>query len=687
MSTFALRELTIYKESGSKLKVLKPQTFIFSNPKYDNFFYEGVVIQAIVGKNGSGKSSLLDMLFRMLNNLAALMFRCYKRPASERMYFIKDVVADLKYTLDGKDGLLQCTKNSVKLTIDEESFEWSLESSECVHKISGKIVQEKTGFPIDVKAASYFFYTIATNYSVQAYITNDYLSDQLFDWDETKKDWVKTNGVTSWIDRVFHKNDGYMSPIVLNPYRNEGTIDMVKEEGLTTNRLCAILWETRSLADEEEMIEGYRLCYIEYKYDNSTLINKFDEKHLKKLPEVPFPSKFNYCCRQDNSIAKSILDTYGVSVDEKMSLVETSLRIYLAYKTLRIAEKYPSYSHFKQIGDHNLVFQSLVEKSYHDLVKNLVQQIQNDNSHITLKIRQTLSLINLMSKPGNKELFENQFTYSDYIRILDLPEKVDTVEERNELLPPPIFKPMIYLIKNEDFNQLKVNYLYEVDKFTKECRKNAIKLNDLSSGERQFIYMASTLVYHTLNLKSIPETERIKYNHILMVLDEIEICFHPEYQRTFVSKLLALFKRMNMTSINVLIVTHSPFILSDITQGNIMYLEDGHQLTKDEIDGRGMRNPFCANINDILHQSFFLDKGFVGEFAKQKVISLADYLSENKNEGDWDEVKAKAFIDEVSEPLVRERLFNMYIKRFGVDIQRKIALYQAEIERLQQEER
>ena len=31
---------------------------------------------------------------------------------------------------------------------------------------------------------------------------------------------------STWIDEMFHKNDGYMTPIVLNPYRNHGTIDM-----------------------------------------------------------------------------------------------------------------------------------------------------------------------------------------------------------------------------------------------------------------------------------------------------------------------------------------------------------------------------------------------------------------------------------------------------------------------------
>ena len=37
----------------------------------------------------------------------------------------------------------------------------------------------------------------------------------------------------NWIGSLFHKNDGYMCPIVLNPYRDGGQLDMNNEAGLT----------------------------------------------------------------------------------------------------------------------------------------------------------------------------------------------------------------------------------------------------------------------------------------------------------------------------------------------------------------------------------------------------------------------------------------------------------------------
>ena len=535
MSRFILRKLVLDEACGSKVKILEPGEYIFSDSKYDAFFMEGLAIQAVVGKNGSGKSSLIEMLFRMSNNLAALMFRGYPRPAAEQVYFITDVVGELHYEVDDIFGVLKCGKDYVALQFGEEIFTWSLKNQESVHQRRGVVVNGESRFEKEVKAAGCFFYTIATNYSMQSYITDDYAYEKVLGWNEGENKWKETHDATSWIDGVFHKNDGYMSPIVLNPYRHEGTVDMAKEERLTTSRLCALLWETKDAPDEEQLIEGYRLLDIGYDFFNWPLIQKFDKKMLKELPDGPFSSHFLWAYSQNGSIAKSILDAYRLDYNRQMTLVEQTLRIYLAYKTLSIAGKYPSYSHFVNIGDVNLIFQSKAEAYYHDLIPELVSKISDDESHVTLKIRQTRKLIDATLQPDYKQQLEGRFTYRKYIQMLGYPERVDRLETRSELLPPPIFRPHALVIKNEIYKELLETIPDERERVSR-LYNNAINLNQLSSGERQFIYTTSTLVYHAMNLKSVPEVTRVSYKNICMVLDEIEICFHPEYQRTFIRK-------------------------------------------------------------------------------------------------------------------------------------------------------
>lgn len=107
--------------------------------------------------------------------------------------------------------------------------------------------------------------------------------------------------------------------------------------------------------------------------------------------------------------------------------------------------------------------------------------------------------------------------------------------------------------------------------------------------------------------------------------------------------------------------THSPFILSDIPSSQIMYLEEGERLQGNRL--KGMPNPFAANVSEILHQSFFLDKGFMGEFARDRILSLARFLKGEPTSEDvefWIGQDIEAFLEELSEPYIKNQLRLLY---------------------------
>ncbi len=662
---FAIRKIVVHSACHERmLKILKPGEYVFSDSKFDDFFLDGITVCSVVGKNGCGKSSLIELLFRMINNLGAVMLKDLDRPAAETLYLIEDVVADLYFKLDDKDGLLSCNTKMISLVHDNHSFVWDIKDGTCVCKVNDTI-QEINDFQIAWSIANHFFYLIATNYSMQAYVDTDYRFDSIYSWQEKKdehgeqvigNEWRKDE-TGSWINSVFHKNDGYMCPIVLNPYRDGGVIDMGKEAHLTTNRLCALLQQTK---DDFQLIEGYRLAYIEYRFNQLFLLKKFDRKVLRDIPVESVSDKFFYAYIQDNSYAKAILDGYGIDATKKMNYIELSLRLYLVYKTFSIAKKYPQYSQFKPLGDVNNAFSNTTNKQELDLVKELAGRIKSRGTHIEQKVHQTLDLIHRIDNLNDKTVLEKPLKYEELCDILGINTQCESVLERFNTLPSPLFAPTIYLIKERDYKRI-MNAVHSESRRKILIERKAIQLSQLSSGERQFIYTTSTLIYHAFNILSIPKNERVAYRNLCFVLEEVEICFHPEYQRIFVNNLLSLLARMELNKafgICVIIVTHSPFVLSDMPKGNILYLDEGKNVTEEK-----HLNTFGANVNELLCQSFFLSGGFMGEFAKQRIESLVDYL---KGDDDpyWNETKAKETIDLVGDEVIQYQLRQLYAIRF-----------------------
>ena len=85
---------------------------------------------------------------------------------------------------------------------------------------------------------------------------------------------------------------------------------------------------------------------------------------------------------------------------------------------------------------------------------------------------------------------------------------------------------------------------------------------------------------------------------------------HPNWQKKLINNLdiiLKSFKKKN-TYTNIIITSHSPFILSDIPKENVIFLKNGK-----------MENPdiktFGANIHTLLANGFFMCDGLMGEFA------------------------------------------------------------------------
>src|SRR5690606_25959341 len=134
--------------------------------------------------------------------------------------------------------------------------------------------------------------------------------------------------------------------------------------------------------------------------------------------------------------------------------------------------------------------------------------------------------------------------------------------------------------------------------------------NALSSGEKQKIFGSATLLYHLANINSVRRSGKyVKYRHVNVIRDEIELYYHPELQRTYIKDVLDSLDNADLSAIagiNLLFITHSPFILSDIPKSNILFLEDNGMPSANAVKTQ----TFGANIHDLLKESFFLQDGY-----------------------------------------------------------------------------
>lgn len=156
------------------------------------------------------------------------------------------------------------------------------------------------------------------------------------------------------------------------------------------------------------------------------------------------------------------------------------------------------------------------------------------------------------------------------------------------------------------------------------------RYNDLSHGEQVLFGLLLNIFFYSKNESKI------------FLLDEPELSLHPQWQKGLLNQIIKLLEQFTDNKYQLIVTSHSPFLLSDLPKENAIFLVKGKQKYP-----FAESQTFGANIHTLLSGGFFMNNGLMGEFAKEKIEEIKKFYELVKI------LKNKQFI----------RLKKLYLKR------------------------
>ncbi len=603
--------------SKYKIKYINKNLEIEENKNYIPNFYNINTnnisnITAVIGKNGSGKTTLLDMITKIL---CVGPFREYN--------FIIAFIKNNEIYVYAKEGLInKKIEHDFKLITFENQ------------NIKESICKDIT------KNTSVVFFSNIVN------LRNKQINSSI----------MKNNFFNISIEEDINKT--YIEPeIELNrKYVNQKFVDQrfvdnrVNREikNKMTERNIKFLLQNNSILKVEN-ISLYFKCYQKLGVFTSSL-----DKLRYYRKNNPVKKSGNYIDKLNYSVTKKEKEIYEEIEREILDSHSNKRRtvLYIAYFILIDKFFEELYNKINNNDIINLINNEIkkkvkrsraIEMIYQviaviknieiDKIKTIYQRSIDSEDSITDIVNEFKKFLQEICKKYERTLNNLRVIIDNHQIMVDTfrPYGKGKIQSRKVLhqIMPIISVPneeikTLYKILNSDNNFIEMFNL---------------EFKGLSSGQQALLNMYSSF-YDVLD-----KIEDKK--NVLVLMDEPELYFHPEWQRKYIYFIVEFFNTYYKNkNVQIIFTSNSPYVLSDLNNSSVIMMEKEEE-----------NKTFAGNIMNLLIDNYFMEDT-IGKFAEEKIKGIVNRVK-NK-EVNSDDFK---IIDQIGEDVIRKNIEEM-IKRY-----------------------
>jgi predicted ATP-binding protein involved in virulence len=235
----------------------------------------------------------------------------------------------------------------------------------------------------------------------------------------------------------------------------------------------------------------------------------------------------------------------------------------------------------------------------------------------------------LSAKASPKEFLEWYKTQEDEVKKFEEPLQISLLKSFKRvvtsIIPDNRWEDIAFDNKENELAGIFI---------TEEGKKEKLKFTQLSDGFRNIVALAADIAFRAIQLNPHLGEEAVIKTPGIVLIDEIDMHLHPNWQKRIVEDL-----KNSFPNIQFVATTHSPFIIQSLRAEELRILDEDIEISTD---------PIRNSIEEIAEQEMGVDDVKRSKVFNEMKRRAAEYFDLIKNGASNEQIsKAKQKLDEL----------------------------------------